>query len=281
MAEPPSQPLAALANTAVGRRLWAVLAATLLLTAVAFVVAEPLQYTSANLAGGDFLGPKTNVRPKAGTNFVYPSQQEIVYFSARGRNVFRYPFRWETLQAKAGGSLVPEEVARLKSCVKLATGRGRVVLLDPHNSARFYGQVVGTDLLIAQFADFWRRLAIEFANDPLVWFGLVNEPHGMPTRQWFEAAQATIDAIREAGADNMILVPGNAYSGAHSWTADWYGGSNAQAAERIKDPLGNWAIELHQYLDADSSGTKPEVVRPKVFWRIAALGALDRLRSAS
>ncbi len=113
----------------------------------------------------------------------------------------------------------------------------------------------------ADFADFWGRLAKEFADDPLVWFGLVNEPHDMPTKQWFDAANAAIAAIRQAGAKNLVLVPGNAWTGAHSWTSNSYGGgSNAQHVLEVKDPLDHWIIEVHQYLDADSSGTKREVV---------------------
>ena len=115
----------------------------------------------------------------------------------------------------------------------------------------------------ADFADFWRRLALEFKNDPCVWFGLVNEPHDMPTQQWFEAANACIAAIRDVGATNLILVPGNSWTGAHSWMN---GGerSNAKWALTVKDPLDHWAIEVHQYLDSDSSGTHRQVVSPTI-----------------
>jgi endoglucanase len=235
------------------------------LSGTSCALAQPLSFTGISLAGGEFYEPKPEERPKYGTNFLYPNEEEITYFAAQGMNVFRYPFRWETVQAKAGEPLVTEEVARLKACVKLATDRGCVVILDPHNYARYYGKVVGgPEVSIDQFADFWRQLAAEFASDSRVWFGLVNEPNGLPTEQWFDAAQAAIDAIRAAGARNLILVPGNAWTGAHSWTATWYGESNAQHAEGIADPLDHWAIEVHQYLDADSSGTKLEVVSPTV-----------------
>ena len=227
--------------------------------------AEPLPFTGVNLAGGEFYQPKPGVRPKYGQNFSYPIAKEIDYFSGQGMNVLRYCFLWETLQAEARQALDRAEVDRLKASVKLATSRKLVVVLDPHNYARYYGQVVGgPKVSFADFADFWRRLSLEFADDPYVWFGLVNEPHGLPTQQWFDAAQAAITAIRAAGAKNLILVPGNAWSGAHGWTADWYGGSNAKAVVGLKDPLDHWALEVHQYLDKDSSGTKPEVVSATV-----------------
>jgi endoglucanase len=235
------------------------------LTLHAGVGAEPLSFTGVNLAGGEFYQPKPGVRPKYGQSFSYPVPMEIEYFSGQGMNILRYCFLWETLQAEARQELDKAEVERLKTSVKLATAKKLVVVLDPHNYARYYGQIVGGPKVSSEdFADFWRRLSLEFADDPYVWFGLVNEPHGMPTQQWFDAAQAAINAIRAAGAKNLILVPGNAWSGAQSWTAEWYGGSNAKAVLGLKDPLDHWAIEVHQYLDKDASGTKPEVVSETV-----------------
>ena len=60
-----------------------------------------------------------------------------------------------------------------------------------------------------------------------------------------------IAAIRKAGASNLILVPGNGWTGASSWTQNWYGTTNATAMLNIKDPGNNFAFEAHQYLDAD------------------------------
>ncbi len=226
---------------------------------------RPLPFTGVNLAGGEFYGPKPGVRPVANRNFVYPNAGEVEYFAGHGMNIFRYPFRWETLQPEAGKPLLQDEVDRLKAAVNLATGRKLVVILDPHNCARHYGKGIGSpEVRIEEFADFWKRLAAEFAGDPYVWFGLMNEPHGLPTKVWFDAANAAIAAIRAAGARNTLLVPGNAFSGAHSWTATWYGESNASHAVRVHDPLDRWAIEVHQYLDKDSSGSKPEVVSPTI-----------------
>jgi len=50
-------------------------------------------------------------------------------------------------------------------------------------------------------------------------------------------------------------VPGSNWTGAHSWIT---GGSasNAAAFQNFRDPAGNYAIEMHQYLDPDSSGMK-------------------------
>ena len=66
------------------------------------------------------------------------------------------------------------------------------------------------------------------------------------------------------GAHNMILVPGNGFTGAHSWFDDWYGEPNASAMTRIVDPIRNVAFEVHQYLDGNSSGQSPAIVSPTI-----------------
>ena len=74
------------------------------------------------------------------------------------------------------------------------------------------------------------------------------------------AANAAIAAIRGVGADNLILVPGNAWTGAHSWLQSWYGTSNGSVMTGIVDPGNNYAIELHQYFDGDFSGRSADCV---------------------
>jgi endoglucanase len=130
------------------------------------------------------------------------------------------------------------------------------VILDPHNYARYNNQLIGSSgVPSSAFADFWSRLAQHYAANSRVIFGLVNEPHDMPTEQWRDAANAAIAAIRAAGAHNLILVPGNAYTGAWSWSMTFYGTANAVAMLGITDPEDNYAFEVHQYLDSDYSGS--------------------------
>lgn len=220
------------------------------------VGAQPLPFTGTNLSGGEFGNPTPTKTLVYGKDFVYPNEAEFDYFAAKGMNVIRLGFRWEVLQPKPKTPLVPAEEQRLKDVVTAATRKGLVVLLDPHNYARYYGKVIGgPDVGNDVFADFWGRLATDFKGNPRVWFGLMNEPHDMPTPQWFAAANAAVAAIRKSGAKNLILVPGNGWSGAHSWLSS----GNAQLLQ-IKDPANHWAFEAHQYLDADNSGTHAEPV---------------------
>jgi endoglucanase len=218
-----------------------------------------ITYTGVNLAGADF--GESNLPGTYNTHYTYPRPQEVDYFVGKGLNTFRIPFRWERLQRAQNAPFNTAELARLTTVVNYATSKGAHVVLDPHNYARYHGNVVGTAALPnASLANFWSRLSDEFKDNSRVIFGLMNEPHTMPTEQWRDAANAAIAAIRDTGATNLILVPGNAWTGAHSWTQNWYGTPNATAMLGITDPDNNFAFDVHQYLDSDSSGTTSQIV---------------------
>jgi endoglucanase len=87
----------------------------------------------------------------------------------------------------------------------------------------------------------------------------MNEPWGLKAEDWLVIANQAIAAIRGAGAEQLILVPGVAYTGAHSWI----NAGNAVMGD-IVDPVKNFAFEVHQYLDADSSGTSPTAVGARI-----------------
>ena len=129
------------------------------------------------------------------------------------------------------------------------------------------GSVIGntTDETAAtteQFAEFWGELAGRFKDNDHVMFGVMNEPHDMPTKLVFENNQAAVDAIRAAGATNLILIPGAQWSGGHSWTEDWGGDlePNSEYMGNIVDPENNFVFDVHEYLDEDYSGTHTECV---------------------
>src|SRR5262249_27202418 len=129
----------------------------------------------------------------------------VDYFLGKGMNTFRLPFRWERLQRTLGQAFDATELGRLRTTVTHLTGKGAYVLLDPHNFARYSPYIGASTALIgsaipnAAFADFWSRLATEFKGNAQVLFGLMNEPHDMPTEQWVGAANTAISAIRSAG----------------------------------------------------------------------------------
>ena len=87
----------------------------------------------------------------------------------------------------------------------------------------------------------------------------------MPTKLVLEDDQAAIDGIRASGAKNLILAPGNGYTGGHSWNATYTGTDGKSSADllfNLVDPLNNTAIDIHEYLDTDFSGSHSECVQP-------------------
>ena len=86
----------------------------------------------------------------------------------------------------------------------------------------------------------------------------MNEPNNLPTETWLEAANIAIAEIRRTGAKNLILVPGVGWSSARSWGEGDYGTPNAEAMLKVEDPADNFAYEVHQYFNADWTGTSAD-----------------------
>ena len=100
----------------------------------------------------------------------------------------------------------------------------------------------------------------------------MNEPHDIAAPTIVSLMQAGIDGIRASGAKQLILAEGTSYTGAWTWTTT-SGNAAAFEAAPLNDPLGNTAIEMHQYLDSDGSGTSPTCVS-------STIGA-ERLQNAT
>jgi len=217
-----------------------------------------LAFKGVSLAGAEF--GQNNIPGIYEKDYIYPDQTETDYFKGKGMNTLRVPFLWERLQRTLNADFDATELSRLDAFVTATTAKGVNVVLDPHNYARYNGQVIGSGVSNAAFADFWSRLATRYKSNSKVIFAIMNEPNTMPTEQWLSAANAAIAAIRAAGASNLILVPGNAWTGGWSWDQNWYGTSNATVMKGVVDSGNNYAIEVHQYLDSDGSGTATSCV---------------------
>lgn len=242
------------ASSSSWRRLAAIALAILPLHAGIAEAAGPC-LRGINLSGAEFGEPGGEVF-KA---YAYPTEDTIGYFARKGMNTVRLPFLWERLQPKLGQPLNEDELKRIKDTVELLRQRHLTIILDPHNYASYNKTRIGTPPVTnSAFAEFWARLAVEFADQKDVVFGLMNEPNDIDTDVWLKAANAATRTIRAAGANNLILVPGNRWTGAHSWMADGAGGANGVVMLGVRDPRNNFAYEVHQYFDEDSSGTHAE-----------------------
>jgi len=199
---------------------------------------------------------------------------DVFYFAGLGMNIFRLPVTWERLIYSASGfpavgsTISSTYLGQIDTIINYATvTKGLYVLLDIHNYATYDGVVIGTSASISSFADLWKQLAAHYASNSKVVFGLMNEPHNIDTVLWFSAAQAAITAIRGAGATNLIVVPGNGYTGGHFYTTGGYDHSgipNSQALTQtpLVDSANNFILDIHQYLDSDYSGTATCVSPP-------------------
>lgn len=194
-----------------------------------------------------------------GMNYSYPTHDQIDYFASKGFTQIRLPTLWERLQPSLNGDLNPAILGMIKDIVAHAASRGMTVNLDIHNYGAFQGNLIGSSSVpVSAFANLWGKIAHELAGMDNVVFGLMNEPQQATAAAWLVAANEAIAAIRDAGATQTILVPGVHWTGGHSWTTS-DNGAVFGAAGAVKDPLNNYAIEIHQYLD-DTSGRYEWVV---------------------
>ena len=224
--------------------------------------------------------------PAADTNYPTYDTRVIDYFAGKGMTAVRFLFSWEAMQANLSGPIPTPDTpssgtnyqdyfANYKRIVDYATDvKNLRVVIEPWQAdsngnaggPRWRGQLVGVDVPASAFADFWGKMAANFKDNYLVSYGLVNEPNSMSTLTWFADAQAAITAIRAAGSTQAIFVPGNGYTAASAWTANYYDTGNPQysnadgwtnangAGQPLSDPLNNIAIEVHTYLDPDQCG---------------------------
>lgn len=220
-----------------------------------------VQYKGVNLSGAEYAGcAKTGVR--YGYDYIYANTADVDAFLALGMNTFRLPFCWERLQSALMGSLDAAELSRIDALVKHITGAGAYVVLDLHNYARYRDTVLTASGTVTaeKLANVWQQLATHYRDNNKVIFGLMNEPHDITSEFWLGAVNTTIAGIRGTGAKNLILVPGVAWTGAHSWTSTSYGTPNSVSMLKLVDSENNFAYEVHQYLDSDSSGTSSSCV---------------------
>lgn len=237
-------------------------AATTTTVATATTSAGALKYEGVHLAGADFSADANGngVFPGTyGANWKYPTADETAYFLGKGMNIVRMGFRWERLQTTLYTDFDATELGRMDTFVNASTALGMTVLIDPHNFGHWHTNLVGSAAVPnAAFADFWGRLADHFKSNPRVIFGLMNEPQGGTTEAWLSAANAAIAAIRNTGATQLILVPGNGWTASAGWNQTWYGTANSVAMLGVVDPLANYAYEVHTYLDTNSAGNSDQ-----------------------
>ncbi|PVF96642.1 putative cellulase precursor [Serendipita vermifera] len=210
-----------------------------------------------------------NIPGVLGTDYTWPSPSSIDYFMGKGMNTFRVAFLMERLSPPANGltgAFDSTYLSGLKTIVSYITNKGGYAIIDPHNFARYNGAVI-TDT--SAFQTWWKNLAAQFSGNSNVIFDINNEPYGITATAAAALNQAGINGIRSTGAGNLILVEGTSWSGAWTWTSS----GNSDAYTSLSDPMNNFAIEMHQYLDSDGSGTSETCVSSTI--------GVERLQAAT
>jgi hypothetical protein len=196
-----------------------------------------------------------------GADWQYPSTASLAYLACRDVEVVRLPFRWERMQPEPGAGLDPAELDRLRTTIRAAGDLGlRVIPTVMNYGAYWLGDASGVghrrpigspDVTVDEFADLWRRLVEGLSDlDAIVGWGLMNEPVDLPggAPTWEEASQRALDAVRQAGDDRTVLVPG------HAWSTVTRFPEEHPAGPWIDDSADAVRYEAHHYFDAANSG---------------------------
>lgn len=166
-----------------------------------------------------------------------------------------------------GGSIDETWFATFDATVQsaLTASTSPYVILDLHNYARWNGGIVGQGgPTNDQFANLWSQIATKYASNDKIIFGIMNEPHDLPSlSEWATSVQAAITAIRAAGATKQyILMPGSSYSSAGTLPTE--AGPYLAALTDTSGGTEKLLFDVHKYLDSDGSGTSTECVTDNV-----------------
>lgn len=235
--------------------------------------AGTVKFAGVNIAGFDFGCGTDGTCVITGTNGPYPPLASLGNPDGIGQmqhfvnddkfNLFRLPVGWQYLvNGVLGGTLYAPNLATYDQLVQGCLATGAHCIIDIHNYARWDGGIIGQGgPTNAQFVSLWTQLATKYASQSNIIFGVMNEPHDVPSiTTWAATVQLVVTAIRNAGATSqMILLPGNDYTSAGTFISD----GSAAALLGIRNPDGsttNLIFDVHKYLDSDNSGTSTTCV---------------------
>ena len=209
----------------------------------------PAQF-GVSLCGAEF--GEGNLPGIFGKHYTYPTATELDYYKSKNVLLIRLPFRWERLQLELHGPLDKTELKRLDDFISLCKDRQMQVILDPHNYARYYGKLIGSqDVPNTAFTDFWAKVAEHYKDEKTIYaFSLVNEPHDTKSL-WPAAAQAGVDGVRAKDMQHIIMVCGDNWASAKDWR-------KRNENLHVNDPADHVIYECHVYFDPDNKGEYKE-----------------------
>jgi endoglucanase len=206
---------------------------------------------------------------KAGTNYSIPDPS---YYLRHDVRLIRLPFQISRMQPEAKGPLDSAFIRAIQRIVHLDEAHGAVTVLDPHGYGFYDIDGKPADILqdpaaAADYIDLMSRIAATFAHDDVA-IGLMNEPHTGSDVAYAAIWNRAIAAIRAAGFTGTIAVPHAHWSNAADITPE------RPFTGQIVDPRHNWVLEVHLYLDPDSTGTYRQPVASADIGRERLSGAI-------
>ena len=189
-----------------------------------------------------------------GTKIYDPNGQEFIVkgtnmFDWEGMdNVSSYVYAWGFNTLRVPNYLLgsydlphPEEngYSINHQIVDAFTSQGTVVMFDAHDRIGGYYEEEEWEIL----KDYWREMAQEFKDNSNVWFNLHNEPGNDVARseKWVSYHRELIDIVRAEGANNLIVVDGEA------WGQDYHTKTIANYADEVIEGNENILFSLHVY----------------------------------
>jgi endoglucanase len=206
---------------------------------------------------------------KPGVNYLIP---DPAYYLQQHVRLIRLPFKSLRLQSQAAGPLDPSLVKAMKTFIREDRDHGAVTVIDPHDYG-FYdiggkpADILQSPEAARDYVDLMRRIAITFGHDGVA-ISLMNEPHTGSDVDYAVIWNEAIAAIRGAGFTGTIVVPHGHWSSAADISPD------RPFTGQIADPLRNWVLEVHLYLDPDGSGTYRQPVPSPAIGRERLAGAI-------
>jgi hypothetical protein len=156
-----------------------------------------------------------------------PGSDELAHAHQWGANIIRLPVSdafWLSSSCKYDSSYA----SKVDGAIQAATSNGMVAMIDLHtNMITTCGSVARQAMADYPGAvTFWQQVAARYKNNPLVAFDLYNEPHNISDDIWryggtvtwngttYKAAgmQQMYDAVRGAGAKNLVMISGNVWA---------------------------------------------------------------------
>jgi hypothetical protein len=138
------------------------------------------------------------------------TRDDIQRMKATGANVIRFALS-EGYWLSTHPQFNPNYQAYVDRAIQWTLQNGMAAIVDLHWSGNPAAQQQMAD---RQSITFWQQVAAKYKNDGRVIFELYNEPHDVSPQVWksgdgtFAGMQQMYDAVRQAGANNLVLVGG-------------------------------------------------------------------------